>query len=167
LNQPAGLRPLQPGRMLASMSKMEENEWKAFITEGTRTGKLATVRADGAPHVAPVWFLLDGDDLVFTTENVTAKAHDLTRDGRAAICVDDEVPPYSHAVLWGHTDISEDPGQLRTWATSIAARSWARTVPPSSGNATALPACCSCGCTSSTSAPTRPSPDQSHRPKAF
>jgi PPOX class probable F420-dependent enzyme len=104
------------------MTKMEENEWKAFIAAGTRTGKLATVQADGGPHIAPVWFLLDGDDLVFTTENVTVKAHDLTRDGRAAMCIDDEVSPYSHAVLWGHTEISEDPGQLRTWATSIAAR---------------------------------------------
>ena len=87
------------------MSKMEESEWRAFITEGTRTGKLATVRADGAPHIAPVWFLLDGDDLVFTTENVTVKSHDLIRDGRAAMCVDDQVAPYSHAVLWGHTEI--------------------------------------------------------------
>ncbi|MEV4605037.1 pyridoxamine 5'-phosphate oxidase family protein [Amycolatopsis sp. NPDC049253] len=48
----------------------------------------------GGPHIAPVWFLLDGDDLVFTTENVTAKAHDLARNGRAAMCIDDEVPPY-------------------------------------------------------------------------
>ncbi|MET7991823.1 PPOX class F420-dependent oxidoreductase [Amycolatopsis sp. NPDC005232] len=118
----AALRLPQRGRMLAGMTEMKENEWKAFIAEGTRTGKVATVRVDGAPHVAPVWFLLDGDDLVFTTENVTVKAHDLLRDGRAAVCVDDQVAPYSHAVLWGHTDISEDPGELRTWATSIAAR---------------------------------------------
>lgn len=108
--------------MLVSMTKMQENEWKAFIMAGTRTGKLATVRSDGAPHIAPVWFLLDGDDLIFTTENVTVKAHDLTRDRRAAMCVDDEVAPYSHAVMWGYTAISTDPGQLRTWATSIAAR---------------------------------------------
>jgi PPOX class probable F420-dependent enzyme len=102
--------------------QMSEAEWKAFITEGTRTGKLSTVRADGSPHVAPMWFLLDGDDLVFTTENITVKSHNLLRDPRAALCVDDQRPPYSHAVLWGHTEISEDPGELRTWATGIAAR---------------------------------------------
>ena len=41
--------------------------WRAFVAHGTRTGKLATVRRDGRPHVVPVWFVLDGDDLVFTT----------------------------------------------------------------------------------------------------
>ncbi|HEV7711699.1 MAG TPA: PPOX class F420-dependent oxidoreductase [Asanoa sp.] len=102
--------------------QMSEDEWKAFIMEGTRTGMLATVRADGSPHVAPMWFLLDGGDLVFTTENDTVKARNLVRDERAAICVDDARPPYSFAVLNGRVEISEDPGQLRDWAARIAAR---------------------------------------------
>ena len=37
------------------------------MSEGTRTGKAAVTRADGAPHVTPIWFVLDGDDLVFNT----------------------------------------------------------------------------------------------------
>ena len=46
---------------------MSEEALDRFLSEGTRTGKLATVRADGRPHVAPVWFILDGPDLVFMT----------------------------------------------------------------------------------------------------
>jgi nitroimidazol reductase NimA-like FMN-containing flavoprotein (pyridoxamine 5'-phosphate oxidase superfamily) len=46
---------------------MSESEWRAFLLEGTRTGKVATTRVDGRPHVAPIWFDLDGDTLVFTT----------------------------------------------------------------------------------------------------
>src|SRR4051812_32338654 len=102
--------------------KMSRDVWEAFIGEGTRTGKLSTVRADGSPHIAPMWFLLDDGDLVFTTENVTVKSHNLLRDDRAALCVDDERPPYSFVVLRGRVQISEDPGQLLTWATRIAAR---------------------------------------------
>jgi PPOX class probable F420-dependent enzyme len=101
---------------------MSEDVWKAFIMEGTRTGKLSTVRVDGSPHVAPMWFLLDSDDLVFTTEDVTVKSHNLLRDERAALCVDDERPPFSFVVLWGRVEISDDPGLLLTWATRIAAR---------------------------------------------
>ena len=39
--------------------RMADDEWRAFLLEGTRTGKLATVRADGTPHVTPIWFVLD------------------------------------------------------------------------------------------------------------
>jgi hypothetical protein len=101
---------------------MSEDVWRAFITEGTRTGKLSTVRADGSPHVVPMWFLLDGEDLLFTTEDVTVKSHNLRRDDRATVCVDDERPPFSFAMLRGRVQISEDPGLLLTWATNIAAR---------------------------------------------
>jgi PPOX class probable F420-dependent enzyme len=102
--------------------RMREDVWKAFVTEGTRTGKVSTVRPDGSPNIAPMWFLLDGGHLVFTTENDTMTGRDLRRDVRAALCVDDERPPFSFAVLRGRAEISEDPGQLLTWATTIAAR---------------------------------------------
>ena len=49
------------------MRAMMTEEVCGFLSEGTRTGKLATVRADGRAHVAPVWFVLDDDDLVVTT----------------------------------------------------------------------------------------------------
>jgi PPOX class probable F420-dependent enzyme len=101
---------------------MSEDAWRAFITEGTRTGKLSTVRADGSPHVVPMWFLLEGGDLLFTTEDVTVKSHNLRRDDRATVCVDDERPPFSFAMLSGRVQISEDPGLLLRWATDIAAR---------------------------------------------
>ena len=38
---------------------MTEDEWHRFVMEGTRTGKLATVRKDGSPSVVPIWFVLD------------------------------------------------------------------------------------------------------------
>ena len=114
---------LLPHEGVISMAEqMREDVWKAFITEGTRTGMLSTVRADGSPHIAPMWFLLDGGDLVFTTEKETVKGRNLLRDDRAALCVDDERPPYSFAALRGRVEISEEPELLLTWATSIAAR---------------------------------------------
>ncbi|MFF8897908.1 PPOX class F420-dependent oxidoreductase [Streptomyces lydicus] len=102
--------------------KMTKDEWQRFLSEGTRTGKLATVRADGGPHVAPVWFLLDGDQLVFNTGAETVKGRNLTRDGRVALCVDDERPPFSFVVVQGTAEISDDLPEVRHWATRIAAR---------------------------------------------
>ncbi len=65
------------------MSKQQRRE---FLLEGTRTAKLAVPRADGTPHVVPVWFVLDGDDIVFTTGSDTVKGRSLRRDGRVALC---------------------------------------------------------------------------------
>ncbi len=101
---------------------MTESEWRAFVSEGTRTGKLATVRADGRPHLAPIWFLLDGDDLVFNTGKDTVKGRNLARADQVSLCVDDERPPFSFAVLEGRARLGEDLAELRDWATRIAAR---------------------------------------------
>jgi PPOX class probable F420-dependent enzyme len=104
------------------MREMGRDEWRAFLSEGTRTGKLATTRRDGRPHVAPVWFVLDGDDLVFTTAGTSVKGRTLRADPRAALCVDDERPPFSYVTVEGRVAISEDLPALRDWATRIAAR---------------------------------------------
>jgi PPOX class probable F420-dependent enzyme len=102
--------------------KMTDEEWRAFVSHGTRTGKLSTVRADGSPHVAPIWFLLDGDELVFNTGKETVKGRNLARDERVALCVDDDRPPFHFVVLNGRARLSEDLTELRHWATRIAAR---------------------------------------------
>ncbi|ANW19800.1 PPOX class F420-dependent oxidoreductase [Streptomyces clavuligerus] len=101
---------------------MMKSEWHGFVSEGTRTAKLSTVRADGSPHVAPVWFLLDGDEVVFNTGAGTVKGRNLARDSRVAICVDDEQPPFGFVLLHGQAELSDDPEQALHWATRIAAR---------------------------------------------
>ncbi len=101
---------------------MDDTEAKPFLASGTRTGKLAVVRADGRPHVSPVWFVLDGDDLVLTTWGDSVKGKALRRDPRVALTVDDESPPYAFVMVEGTVSISEDPDALLHWATVIAAR---------------------------------------------
>ncbi|QES51481.1 PPOX class F420-dependent enzyme [Streptomyces venezuelae] len=105
--------------------KMTEEEWRGFVSHSTRTGKLATVRADGSPHTAPVWFVLDGDSFLFTTGKETVKGRNLIRDGRVALCVDDDRPPFSYVVLQGHAEIRDhdaDPEEMLRWASRIAGR---------------------------------------------
>ena len=101
---------------------MGVEERRAFLSSGARTGKLATVRRDGRPHVQPVWFVLDGDDLVFTTGASTVKGRNLRRDPRASLVVDDEAPPFAFVRVDGVVDLSEDPDEMLRWAIRIAAR---------------------------------------------
>ncbi|WP_330295114.1 MULTISPECIES: PPOX class F420-dependent oxidoreductase [unclassified Streptomyces] len=104
------------------VKKMTQEEWRAFVSHSTRTGKLSTVRADGSPHIAPIWFVLDGDSFVFNTGKDTVKGRNLARDGRVALCVDDDRPPYSYVVLQGRAEISEDLDEMLPWASRIGAR---------------------------------------------
>ncbi|MBA3370708.1 MAG: pyridoxamine 5'-phosphate oxidase family protein, partial [Thermoleophilaceae bacterium] len=62
------------------MHEMSDEERRAFLTAGTRTGKLATIRRDGRPHVVPIWFLLDGDEVLLTTGADTVKGRNILRD---------------------------------------------------------------------------------------
>jgi PPOX class probable F420-dependent enzyme len=101
---------------------MTPDETRAFLLAGTRTAALATVRADGRPHVAPVWFTLDGDDLLFNTGETTVKGANLRRDGRVALMVDDEEPPFAFVSIEGDVSLSDDLDTMRHWATRIAAR---------------------------------------------
>ncbi|MFF6878534.1 MULTISPECIES: TIGR03618 family F420-dependent PPOX class oxidoreductase [unclassified Streptomyces] len=102
--------------------KMTDAQWREFVSHGTRTAKLSTVRADGSPHVTPIWFLLDGDEVVFNTGKDSVKGRSILRDGRVALCVDDDRPPYSFVVLRGRASVSEDLDEIRHWATLIGAR---------------------------------------------
>jgi hypothetical protein len=101
---------------------MSPDEIRAFLSQGRRTGKLAVAMKDGHPHVMPIWFVLDGDDLVFNTGADTVKGRWIRRDGRISLCVDEEVAPYAFVHLRGRATVSEDPDELLHWATLIAAR---------------------------------------------
>ena len=101
---------------------MTKAEIKAFLLERVKTGKLASVRKDGRPHVAPIWFDLDGDTLVFTTWHESVKAKNIGREPRVSICVDDEQPPFSFVILEGTATMSDEPEALLYWATRIGGR---------------------------------------------
>lgn len=104
------------------MASITDDRVRAFLSEGTRTGKIAWVAANGAPHVAPIWFVLDGDDLVFNTGSDTGKGRALAREGRASLVVDDQTPPYSFVKVDGTISLSDDGDDVRRFATLIGGR---------------------------------------------
>ncbi|NEA21909.1 PPOX class F420-dependent oxidoreductase [Actinomadura bangladeshensis] len=104
------------------MEKMTESEWRAFVMEGTRTGKAGVVRKDGSPHVTPIWFVLDGGDLLFNTSRHSVKGRVLARDPRLSVCVDDQAPPYSYVQIQAEAALVEDLDEMRRWATAIGGR---------------------------------------------
>lgn len=95
---------------------------REFLSAGTRTGMLAFTASDGRPLLAPVWFLVEGSELVFNTGADTAKGRAVARDPRVALCVDDAQWPYAFVQVQGRVRTSEEPAELLRTATEIARR---------------------------------------------
>ncbi|WP_037181643.1 PPOX class F420-dependent oxidoreductase [Rhodococcoides fascians] len=104
------------------MACLADLEVRNFLLTGTRTGKLGFVASDGRPLVAPVWFVLEDDAVVFNTGADTAKGKAIARDPRLVLSVDLEEPPYGFVQVQGVAETSEDPDDLLRTATAIGGR---------------------------------------------
>lgn len=114
------------------MAQMTNNEIYSFLTRGTVTAKISTSSLTGKPHVAPVWFVVDGDlsqpanalIITFTTYSKSVKAKQLLSNPQVCVCVDDQKPPYSFVIINGSVDIDRTPNEeeLLKYTTRIAER---------------------------------------------
>ncbi|EFV13501.1 PPOX class F420-dependent oxidoreductase [Segniliparus rugosus] len=97
-------------------------EVRAFLTEGTRTGVVAWAGADGQPFAAPVWFVVEGDELLFTTVATSAKGKAFRRDPRIALIAQLSEPPYAFVQVRGVVELIDDLAEVRRVATLAGAR---------------------------------------------
>jgi PPOX class probable F420-dependent enzyme len=101
---------------------MTIDECYAFCETPVRPAIVSTTGANGQPHSVPIWYALDGRDLVFTTGRSTVKGRNLRRDGRLALCIQDDRPPFSYVRIEGVARLEADLRIVRAWATRIGGR---------------------------------------------
>ena len=113
------------------MARMTKSEIKKFLMKDTFTGKLATVKKNGSPHVVPIWFVVEVNSrnrntvgtIYFTTGRDSVKAKNIQRDSRVSICVDDQTPSFSFVSICGNAKlIPYRQKDVLKWATKIAER---------------------------------------------
>ena len=89
-----------------------------YLRGERRLGRLATVGPDGMPHIAPVGWRLDTDAevILVTGRNFanTKKFRDVAATGRAAIVIDDVLPPWQPrgVEVRGHAEAVDAPEPL-------------------------------------------------------
>ena len=70
---------------------------------GQRLGRIATVGADGQPHVVPTTFRYNAEqdaiDVGGMRMSTTKKTRDIHRTGRATIVIDDVLPPWQPRMI--------------------------------------------------------------------
>jgi pyridoxamine 5'-phosphate oxidase family protein len=87
----------------------------AFLRGERRLARIATVGPDGMPHVTPVGWALgrDADTVEITGHNfaATKKFRDVARTGRAAIVIDEVLPPWQPrgVEVRGRAEAVEEP----------------------------------------------------------
>lgn len=63
-------------------------DWTLDLLASSRNAWLATIRADGRPHVAPLWLVVVERAIWFWTLDTTTKGKNLARDSHAVLHVE-------------------------------------------------------------------------------
>jgi len=83
---------------------------------------LATLTKDGAPSSSAIWGGLEGDNVVFFTQEGSLKARNMERDPRVAISVTDHEDPYQTAQLRGRVVEVRGAEEAHALADALAVR---------------------------------------------
>ncbi len=110
-----------------SQIQMTGSEITTFI-ERSRTCTLATVGADGRPHLVAMWYAVIDGEIWFETKAASQKAVNLRRDPRVTILIEDGLT-YDRlrgVSIDGTAEIVEHPDRL--WAVGLSV--WERYTGP-------------------------------------
>ena len=84
-------------------------------------GHLATLRPDGRPQVNPMWFVWDGEHLLFTNTTVRQKYKNVTAHPEVAVSINDPDRPYRYLEVRG-TVVRIDPDPKGEFFDTLAER---------------------------------------------
>ena len=103
-----------PGRTKPRPRQVLNRKLRAFL-EKPRIARLATVGRDGYPHVVTIWFVRDGDDIVFGCERTDQKSRNVERNPRAAVVIGGD-PKTDDAgyMIQGDAVLEDDPDRRVT-----------------------------------------------------
>ena len=97
------------------MPKLTPDEITTFLDEPGHLLRLATVDADGMPRIAPVWFLHDAGELLFTPRAASVFRTNLERDPRIGLVIDEVALPYRKISVQGRAVLRHDLGDDDAW----------------------------------------------------
>lgn len=79
------------------------------VLEKPLIARLSVIDPDGYPHTVPVWFMLDGDDIVFISDRDTRKVDYLSANPKGAVVVGGEPDDGGGYLIKGDVVIEPDP----------------------------------------------------------
>ncbi|WP_322819565.1 pyridoxamine 5'-phosphate oxidase family protein [Tepidiforma sp.] len=111
------------------MPALTPDERDRFLQQPGILCRIATVDAQGAPHVAPVWFIYEDGAIYITPRATSAWLDHIRHEPRVALTIDDQQAPYQKVVIEGIAEVVRQPGDDAAWR-DLYRRIATRYVPP-------------------------------------
>ena len=104
---------------------MTPDEMHAFLDEG-RDLQVASINADGTPHLVTMWYLRDGEDLLFWTYAKSQKVVNVRRDPRATVLVatGEKYEELKGVSINGATTVVDDLDQVLAFGEKVYEKYW-------------------------------------------
>jgi PPOX class probable F420-dependent enzyme len=91
--------------------------------------RFSTVRPDGYPHTVPVWFFLEGDDLLVFALSETRKVKNALANPKGCLSIGGDPPSSPGYLIDGDLTVEDDPDHV------VAARITRHYEPPEEAEA--------------------------------
>ena len=85
---------------------MIPDEHRPFL-ESHKLAVVGFARKSGPPSLSPVYYYLDGDEIVFSTTKTRGKGRAAARTGELTLCIVDAQPPFPYLTIFGKATIDE------------------------------------------------------------
>ena len=105
--------------------KMSDDEISAFLEAG-RDLQVASINADGTPHLVTMWYAMQDGEIAFWTYGKSQKIINLRRDPRLTVLVaTGEVYEQLKGVsIQGQAEIVDDPDDVLRYGEAVYERYW-------------------------------------------
>jgi len=91
------------------MVRMNTSEMWQLLAQPWRDAIITTVRTDGRPHAAPVWYTVEDETLIFSTWTESVKAHNLQQSPAVAVVVSQPRDPIFFILIEGQAFFIDAP----------------------------------------------------------
>ena len=105
--------------------KMTDEEIRAFLEEG-RDLQVASINADGTPHLVTMWYGMQDGEIAFWTYVKSQKVVNLRRDPRLSVLVatGDRYEQLKGVSIIGRAEIVDDPDAVLRYGETVYERYW-------------------------------------------
>jgi PPOX class probable F420-dependent enzyme len=86
---------------------MIPDEHRPFL-ESHKLAVIGFARKSGPPSLSPVYYYVDGEEIVFSTTKTRGKGRAVARAGELTLCIVDMNPPFPYLTVYGKARVDEE-----------------------------------------------------------